>query len=398
MVSNEASASTIPPHQRNSNVAFKSTSKSSHQSSLTSVEQLWGGMQGNIYVIYPAWNNNRVLNEIVQNLGKDDTVIGKQLSELNIKDKEQINKAIDTVTRYGSLVVEGDLYAMNHVLSILNCLYPPESIRLINAWDLGQNSGQFIQEQDFKRIAQNNVILLGGPSGNLVTEVFLKESRLTWLFPEEPEKRYSLRIKPDDKELLGPDGEPPRTLRSDYGVFLSRTNPFNPEKRMYALMGAYAFGTQGAAVLACSEKSAEQILQTDVDPALHSQSLHYIAWVKIWKNQNETLTRFSDPEVIYQLQHPKPKGKASGWKRFRNPTSLHETLSTQKAVLQEGTVFLGSRPTPLLIYSLWLACSVLTALMLVARLARPMYIVPLLILSLIGTVRSLFKTLLVPKE
>src|SRR4030042_4799752 len=392
MVTNEASASPILPHQRNSNVAFKSTSKSSHQSSLTSVEQLWGGMQGEIYVIYPAWNKNRVLNEMVQNLGKDDTVIGKQLSELNINDKEQINKAIDTVTRYGSLVVEGDLYAVNHVLSILNCLYPPESIRLINAWDLGQNPEQFIQQQDFKMISKNNVILLGGPSGNLVTEVFLEKSNLTWLFPEEPDNRYSLRIKPDDKELLGPDGEPPRTLRSDYGVFLRCANPFDHEKCMYALMGAYAFGTQGAAVLACSEKSAEQILQTAVDPALRSQALHYIAWVKIQKNENETLTRFSDPAIKYQLQHPKPKGKALGWEPFTNPTSLHETVSILKAVLQEGTVFLGSRPTPLLIYTFWLACSVLTALMLVARLARPMYITPLLILSLIGTVRSLFKT------
>ncbi len=398
MVSNEASVSTITPHRCNSNVAFKSTSKSSHQSSLTSVEQLWGGMQGKIYVVHSAWNKNRVLNEMVKNLGKDDTVIGKQLSELNIEDKEQIDKVIDTVTKYGSLVVEGDLFAMNHVLSILNCLYPPESIRLINAWDLGQDPEELKQQQSFKNIVSNNVILLCGPSGNLVTEVFLNKSGLTWLFPEEPEKKYSLRIKPDDEELLGPDGEPPHTLRSDYGVFLRRANPFNSEKRVYALMGAYAFGTQGAAVLACSEKSAEQILQTDVDPALHSQGLHYIAWVKIWKKENETLTCFSDPEVMYRLQHPKPKGKASEWKPFRNPTSLHETVSILKAVLQERTVFLGSRPTSLLIYSLWLACSVLTVLMLVARLAKPTYIAPLLILTLIGTVRSLFKTLHVPKK
>ena len=398
MVSNEDPASTLAPHRRNSNVAFKTTSKSSRQSSLTSVEQLWGGMEGKIYVVHSAWNKNRVLNEMVQSLGNDDTVLGKQLSELNIKDEDQINKVIDTVTKYGSLVVEGNLFAMNHVLSILNCLYPPESIRLLNAWDLGQNAEEFIQQPGFEKIAKNNVILLGGPSGNLVTEVFLKESRLTWLFPQEPEKKYSIRVKPDGEELLGPDGEPPRTLRSDYGVFLRRTNPFNREKRMYALMGAYAFGTQGAAVLACSEKSAEQVLQTDVDPALHSQSLDCIAWVKIWKKENEMLTRFSDTQVMYQLQHPKPKGKVSEWEPFRNPTSLHETVSILKAVLQEGTVFLGSRPTPLLIYSFWLACSALTALMLVARLAKPMYIVPLLILSLIGTVRSLFKTLLVPKE
>ena len=106
---------------------------------------------------------------------------------------------------------------------------------------------------------------------------------------------------------------------------------------MYAIMGTHAYGTQGAAALACSINSATEVISAPVDPEITSLHVDYIAWIDVWKKtpkgaeEESTLEKFTDPDLRYKIIHP-PSLKGE-WQTHRNISLIKDAQSTVWATL-----------------------------------------------------------------
>ena len=354
------------------------------------IYEIWGGMIGKIWVLHSPWNKERVREELVRGaLGRQNSTGGGD-AEMKLSD-EQVCAVIDAVAKYGSFITEGDLIALDHVLSILRCLYPPEDIGIMNSWHFGQSEDDVRKHSLFKKIMQDNVVLVCGPVANLPTRIFLEGADLGWLF-----KGHTIRVRPDDATPLTAEGEVGSGKPSvDYGIFLRCQNPFNRDKRVYAAAGAYAFGTQGAAAFGCSEPSAaELILATRRRRSELSGNVDYIGWVKVWKRP--FMMDFSDRHIKYQLLYPKPSRDVEAWAIHDNPSSIVDTFARLKAAVQEGIVFLGCRTSVLLVYTFMVVVVTLATYMLLwGSVAKSILSMVLVVASAI-LVRLLISLLMPP--
>lgn len=348
------------------------------------IYQIWGGMTGKIWVLHTTWNKNRVRKEIIDTKSS----VGQRLKELDIEVK-QANDVIDTIARYGNFTTEGDLIALDHIMSLLRFLYSPDDINIRNSWCFGQGPEDVLEHEDFKNIMKDNIILLCGPIGNLATGIFLEQMGLSWIFDG-----HSIRVHPE-KEPFEPEGNISKEdFKVDYGVFLRSQNPFNPEKKIYGIMGAYAFGTQGAAAFGCSEEScAELIRGSQSIDVTHLANVDYIGWVKVWKYP--VMKDFGDRHIKYQLIYPEPPTGIANWEIHKNPSLIYQTQTTLKTALLENTLFLGARPSKLLLYSFTLVVVVFLTCMLVWTKINNAIVIGIVLLAAIFTAK-LFISLLLP--
>ena len=110
-----------------------------------------------------------------------------------------------------------------------------------------------INKEDAIKEYRENILLLGGPNHNTVTSYFfgLKEGHTNLPF-------YYASYQGEDATLFYKDGDTIKTFvpkkhssgdyyAEDYGLILNVKNPFNPEKRIIALIGCRSIGVLGAA-------------------------------------------------------------------------------------------------------------------------------------------------------
>lgn len=305
-------------------------------------------MTGRIIVLHSAWNVERALHRLTENIDKEDTRSGQSLSDIGAT-KEHVKEIVARLTRYGTLLVEGDMIATDHILSILRYLYDPKNIIVKNSWELGLDLPEVLKHSFFEKfVKSSNIVLLCGPLGNLITCLCLQKSNLSWLF--DPKDDHSILTHPDPQKAKAfpvmYDRQNKLHYKRDRGVFLRCRHPFNSGKRMYAAMGTHAYGTQGAAALACSIMSAAEVISAQVDPEIKSLHIDYIAWVDVWKKapkeakEESTLERFSDPDLRYKIIHPlPPKGD---WQTHRNLSLIIGTQSAVRSALFVAKGFVES--------------------------------------------------------
>lgn len=110
-----------------------------------------------------------------------------------------------------------------------------------------------IKDIDAAKEYRENVLLLGGPYHNTVTHYFfgLKEGDTKLPF-------YFGSYQGEDATLFYKDGDSVKTFvpkkhssgdyyAEDYGLILNIKNPYNPDKRVIALIGCRSIGVLGAA-------------------------------------------------------------------------------------------------------------------------------------------------------
>lgn len=124
---------------------------------------------------------------------------------------------------------------------------------------------------------RSNLILLGGPDANKVTELFLTRfsPRLTFdkyrdhdvtVLDQADGKRYSPIIVDKREELLyrrgtsSPDSSEFELTR-DYAVIIGMRNPFSPERRqVLVIAGCFGFGTWAGVRFATSPKFLKRLV------------------------------------------------------------------------------------------------------------------------------------------
>ncbi|MEN6357057.1 MAG: hypothetical protein ABFD83_08250 [Armatimonadota bacterium] len=285
---------------------------------------IWSGMEDKIWVIHPACNTNFMVKDLYNAATDSKGELGKKLGGLALNEP-QVEAIIDFITRSGSHVVEGDAAARMHILATLRSIYNPIQVGEINSWSLGKTDTEIENNRLYKQIRHHNIVLIGGPEGNTTTDLFLNKAKLDWLFPKDD--RFQIRRWPDDTEPMRPEGKRP-TLASDCGVFIKTTNPFNERRRLYAVMGAFAWGTQAAAAAACDEASA-----SEVENAKRSDFFDIGAWVRVLPGEGkDTLGRFDDPSCRYLIEYPEPV-HCEERKIHKNPRGINETLAAHKKQL-----------------------------------------------------------------
>lgn len=377
--------------------------KSTHDSSppkpwLNPMPRLWGGMEGETWILHAAWDRNRALREVFRQMSDPDNPLEKDLLRHGVSDKKEQKQLVTTLasvlTRYGTHLVEGDVIAMDHIKSVLRSIYASKLIQTLNVCELGESADVLEKDDSFIRIVKNsNVVLVCGPVGNPATDAFLNKAGLSWLFPKGYNQAHCLRTYPHDKKMLKPVGMPPGNLVKDCGVFLRCPNPYNPERRMYAAMGAYGFGTQGAAALACAEDATSELVSASVDNELRERKVDYCAWINVWKGEIEDtspdsenkLTAFLDPEVRFRIAHPPHEG-AGQWLVHKNQEDIDTTRDRLKAAFGEKTILARHSPVDALVYTVSLVVLVLVVLAIIECVKRPSSSLSSLVLLIPGAV------------
>lgn len=287
------------------------------------VRDIWGGMEGEIWVIHPALNR-AILAKELRGATLNQSGDTEPQSEKDRLTECQVAGVMKCLSRYGNQVAEGDASARSHIVATLRCLYDPERIHEINSWSLGSTTEEIEQCSLFQEICQHNIVLIGGPVGNMATRIFLKRSGLDWLFSNDAPHQLN-RYKDDIKPMV-PEGEPP-ALTSDCGVFIRVSNPFKNGVRLYGAMGAYAWGTQAAAAAACAARSASEVQLTS-QVVTSSKTLADIqAWVRVRpKMESSVLQTFEDTSCCYQIEWPAAPDNRQ-WSIHTNPGGNIQTLS-----------------------------------------------------------------------
>lgn len=361
------------------------------------IREIWGGMRGKILVLHSGWNPKKAIQDI--ELHSKETLDGVSLHDMKI-DKRKAEAVIKKLAKYNNLLIEGDMVATDHVLSVLRFLYDPGDIVVKNSWELGTSLEDVRKHKYFEggeSIKNYNVVLLCGPLGNLATALLLEKAKLLWLFDSQNDNAIRTHPTPGEGKLLSPKKfQHFDILRLDYGVFLRRNNPYNPEKRMYALMGARAYGTQGAAALACDSESAAEVVEASADISIQSYGVDYMAWVKVHRSRKPKFGQFSDPNLRYEICWP--LRQEGDWEAHKNPSSIYSTQTKLRTALLENTLFLGARPGKLLLYTFALSMVILLSCVLFWTTYKLPVTVAALLLAIVGAAKMFLSLLLPPTK
>jgi hypothetical protein len=116
----------------------------------------------------------------------------------------------------------------------------------------------YVDEPDLDR--RNNLILLGGPGSNKVTEDALKliPARLQFVDPGPGQPAgirdtASAESHGTSRSAATVDTSYTASVDTDYGIIVRARNPFNPAKWLVIFAGAYGYGTWGGVELAMSD-------------------------------------------------------------------------------------------------------------------------------------------------
>lgn len=159
------------------------------------------------------------------------TIICTQLDKPELRMHPEPNEFI-YLSKYG------DLDALVEVLITLHRLYRNLNVTLLTG-----------KEVKPRRITYtNNLVLIGGPDYNAATKLFNKYVPYTYKRGAEGEHDIFLRNKKDGK-VYYPKFENHSGHKEimDFGFFLKRRNPRNPDKKLIMVGGSHTYGVYGAA-------------------------------------------------------------------------------------------------------------------------------------------------------
>ena len=291
------------------------------------LKTLWDNIDGEIHIIYPALNQSRWAKELHM-LFKDHLTDDKLISPY-LKSLDGSKELALWISRFGPHITSGDIYACMHVIMLLSIFYGPELIRLKEAFCLESQ----IKKGMIKDL-KNNLVLIGGPSGNPITNKILNDCGLHTIFPNAPENDFKV-VMPDMKEF-SPDPSPnnPSLLHTikDIGVFLKMKNPYDSNKFVFAAMGSNSWGTQGAASIACSSEGAQIIDKIAKSTDNNNSNIDILACINVFKNQNNDDCENEDNRKIeYKLCWPIADDNI-----LTNPLSLNQALSENIQELRDA--------------------------------------------------------------
>ena len=131
----------------------------------------------------------------------------------------------------------GDIDSLIVVSSTLNKIYPHLNIK-------------FCTSEEFKSIPGNpyaaNLILIGGPDYNKITEAFMDSS--SFEFIEDKQGDTVLRYKKTGQNFKSRFREQEKIEEViDFGFFLKMQNPNNPDKKVILINGIHTYGVYGTA-------------------------------------------------------------------------------------------------------------------------------------------------------
>jgi hypothetical protein len=360
-----------------------------------SIINIWGGMKGEIVVMHPTWYAARALEIFKERL--KTAVRNRQvaLSEEEQKKFAEISPLIiDRMVEHENLLYEGDIIAVDHVVSQLRYLYDPQKIRVQASTTFGSKSKELKVNRKLMRLLERkHLVCVGGPPSNLVADIMLQEAGLDWLYDEEKEE---IAINPDSEDRLRYSEVPSDSGETfiDHGVFLKCDNPYNRSKRMYVLMGIHSYGTQGAAALACNIGSADELtlIGTDDEPVTDKVKIYNLAWTKVLREAREDKREVTPSNVKYFIVHPK-KEDGCEWKEHRNPSLIRESQHALRYQIFRPTYFLGARPSALMLHFVLLLVQVISYFIVLFTKSNSLHYVflVLLLLCIIGTTFSFFQ-------
>ena len=216
------------------------------------IRSLWDNIDGEIHIVYPELNIQRWALEF-NKLFNDHLGSSPLVSDDLRSDRGSLELAT-WISRFGPHLTSGDVYAVMHITTLLSIFYGADNIIFNEAFYIDNAN-----KKEKESILKNNIVLIGGPSGNPITFLFLKQYGLGKLFTHAPTYDFEVKL-PDDTKFESkpnPNELPLGGEIEDIGVFLKAVNPFNPEKFIFAVMGSNSWGTQGAASLCCSVSGAQ---------------------------------------------------------------------------------------------------------------------------------------------
>jgi hypothetical protein len=114
---------------------------------------------------------------------------------------------------------------------------------------------------------KSNLILLGGPDGNLITRDASQKLQLTLRFGDH--KKYEVSFV--DTRGVGQIYAPYRnrdtnSLEIDYGLIIRTRNPFAPDMQMLIIAGGFGFGTWAAVRFILSKEFLDNAIVSRGDP------------------------------------------------------------------------------------------------------------------------------------
>jgi hypothetical protein len=274
------------------------------------IYKVWGDLNGPVHIIVSAYSEPRWNRDFEQ---------AKALGTLpdSGETAATIAEISKWLTNFPPLIPSGDVYALHHIASLLSLIYSRSKIKICDA-DTIRNSPERLKE-----LYNNNVILIGSPWGNTVADLFLDKAKLGWIFPKQ--KRHIINRFPDDSSPLMTDPVAAsffvkNTLKRDLGVFLRGQNPFNAHKVMFAAMGVFTWGTQGASSLACSISGCKDLIaRMDKTRTIYSNNVNLIGYVEVEKDISvhsrvQDLGNQKEPDLCFRIVWPEPQGRIE-----RNP-------------------------------------------------------------------------------
>lgn len=199
----------------------------------------------------------------------------------------------------GPLVTTGDMYALKYFQLMLISVYGSNSIVHHEARELKKE----LDKGNENNVINGDMILVGGPSSNNMTEMLLKKLGALSLFPNYENDDFIIRKWGSEHNFLEPIlRSDSRGYVTDCGVILKGKNPWNENFNFLAAMGSCSWGTQAAAAAICSEDGMVNIIQTEIavdDPMIENRDwLEALGYVEVRPGNIERIGQEGLPALL----------------------------------------------------------------------------------------------------
>lgn len=157
--------------------------------------------------------------------------------------------------------------------------------------ELGSNARVVTDEISPDEVRSNNLIILGSPAANRVSDMIWQEisGKLPFVF-HLPEQSISI----GDRSYI-PKEDSEGVLETDYGLIVKSRNPFNQLKSMVIALGCHGLSTYGTMSLMTELESVKGIVKS-------TQDADFVALVQFQLKGNRIIS--SKILESYVLAHP----------------------------------------------------------------------------------------------
>lgn len=158
----------------------------------------------------------------------------------------------------------GDIDSFLVLFSSISKLYPHINLKFCTGKEFNSLPGNPHSE---------NLILIGGPDYNEITRYYIEKKKIIpYEFVEVGEEEIGIKHL-DADEIFSASFENDGNLRcvKDYGFFIKKKNPANPNKRIFMVNGIHTYGVYGAAkCFSLHEDSESEIAKENCKSVIHS--------------------------------------------------------------------------------------------------------------------------------